>query len=291
MALDLKTYAKETRITDGAWGTELQRRGLPPGDSPELWNVENPDAVEAVARGYIEAGSEIILTNTFGANQYVLARHCQADRVPELAEAGVVISRRTAGNDAKVFASVGPTGKIVMVEEVSHEEFISVYAETASAITRAGPDAIVLETFTELEELALALQAVRQCCDLPVVASMSFTAGPDGTATVMGNQPEELVQIARDYGANAVGANCGIGPDNHVRVAIPLRVVTALPVWIKPNAGVPEIGADGKSRFPVSPEDFADYVPRLVEAGANFIGGCCGTTPGHIRALRQRLSS
>lgn len=239
---------------------------------------------------HVEANSEIILTNTFGANRYVFARHGLAQRVAELAEAGVAIMCTAVGDEAKVFASIGPTGKIVMREEVSREEFVSAYAETASAIARAEPDAIVLETFSKLEELALALQAVRQCCDLPVVASMTFTAGPDGTATVMGNRPEELVRVADDYGADAVGANCGIGPDNHVRVASLLRAATTLPVWIKPNAGVPGIGPDGKSRFPVGPKDSADYAPRFIGAGANFIGGCCGTTPDHIRALRQGLN-
>jgi len=184
MRLNLKNYASRLRITDGAWGTELERRGLPSGMAPDLWNVENPQAVEAVARGYVQAGSEVMLTNTFGTNRYALERQGASDRVEELAEAGVAISRRAARDKARVFASIGPTGKIMMMQEITRDDFASAYVETARAISRAGPAAVVLETFNELEELALALQAVKECCDLPVIACMSFTAGPDNRAPV-----------------------------------------------------------------------------------------------------------
>lgn len=289
MKLDLREYATGCRLLDGAWGTELDRQGLLSGKVPELLNAENPEAIEAVARSYVKAGSEIILTNTFGANRFILERHGASARVKELATAGVNISRKVAGTDVKVFASIGPTGKIVMMDDVSRDQLIEAYAETASAIGRAGPDAIVLETLNELEELTLALQAVKSVCQLPVVACMSFSAGKDGTTTVMGNSPGDLARAAEEYGAAAVGANCGIGPDVYLKVARRLRAATTLPIWIKPNAGVPEVAPNGKTRYPVGPEDFAAYVPQFVEAGVKFLGGCCGTTPDHIRAIKMAL--
>ena len=181
MALELKTFASQVRVIDGAWGTELQSLGLPAGAAPELWNVENPSAVEQVARSYVEAGSDIILTNTFGANRVVLAGHGAADRTTELAEAGAAISRTAAGRQAKVFASIGPTGKIIMMGEVARDEICRAFAEAAGAVARGGADAIVLETFNELDEVLLALAAVKQVSALPVVVSMTFASGPEGT--------------------------------------------------------------------------------------------------------------
>lgn len=289
MTLNLRDYAPGCHLLDGAWGTELEQQGLLSGKVPELLNAENPAAIEAIAQSYVEAGSEIILTNTFGANRFVLERHGASERVAELIVAGVNISRKAADGRAKVFASIGPTGKIVMMGEVSAEQLSEAFRETAAAIDGARPDAIVLETFAELEELKLALQAVKTVSELPVVACMTFSAGEDGTTTIMGNTPEELAAAAEEYGAAAVGANCGIGPDVYLRVAQRLGAVTNLPLWIKPNAGLPQIGSDGKTTYPLGAEEFASYAPRFLEAGVTFIGGCCGTTPAHIRAMKRAL--
>jgi len=288
MMLDLKAFASSVCVVDGAWGTELQRRGLPAGAPPELWNVENPSAVRAVASSYVEAGSEIILTNTFGANRFVLASHGAAERVAELSEAGAAISRAAAGADVKVFGSIGPTGKIVMMGEIPSDQIAAAFAEAAKAIARGGADAIVLETFNELAEVEIALKAVKEATDIPVVVSMTFSSGPDKTATMMGESPADLARMAEANGAAAIGANCGLGPDNYVMVARLLSEVTDLPVWIKPNAGMPQIVA-GKTTFPMGPKEFASYVPKIIEAGAKFIGGCCGTTPDHIRAVRAAV--
>ena len=286
MTLELKMCAERLRVIDGAWGTELQNRGLEGGLCPELWNIERPDAVEAVACGYVDAGSDVILTNTFGANRFVLDSHGAGNRAAELCNAGAAISRRAAGQNAKVFASIGPSGKIVMMGEVSSEELEMAFTEAATALTHGGAEAIVLETFNELDELEIALKAVRKATNLPVVASMTFSSGPEKTNTMMGNTPGELARLAEECGAEAVGANCGIGPEDYVRVAELLRAATRLPIWVKPNAGLPQVGPEGKTIFPMGPEEFASYVPKLIEAGANFIGGCCGTTPAHIRAIR-----
>ena len=163
------------------------------------------------------------------------------------------------------------------------------FAEAATAISHGDPDAIVLETFNELDELEIAMKAVKETTNLPIVACMTFSSGPDQTNTMMGNSPGDLARAAEELGADAIGANCGAGPDNYVKVARLLREATSLPIWIKANAGLPQVGADGTTVFPMGPEEFASYAPRLVEAGANFIGGCCGTTPEHIRAVRQAI--
>ena len=288
MPLDLRKYSSTVRVTDGAWGTELQARGLPAGASPELWNAEKPEAVEAVARSYVEAGSDIILTNTFGGNKFVLGPHGAGDHAPVLCEAGAHISRRAAGHAVKVFGSIGPTGKVVMMGEVPEDELTEAFAAAAGGLKHGDVDAIVLESFSELDEVRIAIRGVRKVTDLPLVVSMTFASGPDKTSTMMGNSPAELAKLAEAEGAEAVGANCGVGPENYVKVARLLREATDLPIWIKPNAGLPKI-VGGKTVFPMGPEEFASHVPAFIEAGANFIGGCCGTTPEHIRAVRRSV--
>jgi len=290
MTLDVASFSSTVRVLDGAWGTELQRRGLPVGSPPELWNVENPDPVRAVAAGYVQAGSDVILTNTFGANRLVLEPYGAADRIGELAEAGAAISREAAGDDARVFASIGPSGKIVMMGDVPPDDIAASFAETARAVAQGGADAIVLETFNELEEVALAVQGVRSACDLPVVISMTFDSGPDQAATMMGVSPADLAAVAVEHGAAAVGANCGVGPETLVQIVGLLREATDLPIWGKANAGLPVV-VDGQTTFPMTPEAFAGFAGPLVEAGAQFIGGCCGTTPEHIRALRAVVNA
>lgn len=287
MPFDFKTFASTVRVTDGAWGTQLQKQGLPPGSPPEIWNVSQPSAVETVAMSYVAAGSEVIITNTFGANRFVLANHGIEDRTAELAEAGARISRKaadSAGRGVQVFASIGPTGKIMMMDEASPQAIMAAFAETAEALAFGGAQALVLESFAELAELELALRAVKKATDLPVVVSMTFASGPDKTVTMMGNKPADLAAMAIREGADAVGANCGIGPESYVLVAQKLREATDLPVWIKANAGLPTVTREG-TIFPMGPADFAAVMPRLIQAGANFVGGCCGTTPEHIRQV------
>ncbi len=290
MTLDLKSFAAEVRVIDGVYGTELQRGDLlEPGGCVELLNIENSTAVETVARSYVEAGADVIMTNTLMSHRFGLAPFGIADRAAELAEAAAVISKTaTKGTDVKVFGSFGPTGKIVMMGEVSEEELRAAFSETAKALAQGGVEAIVLETFNELAEAEIALKAVKSVCNLPVIVSMAFAYGPEKSATMMGNTPADLVAMAKANGADAVGANCGVGPDDYVRVAATLRGTTSLPIWIKPNAGLPVV-ADGKTAFPMGPDEFASFVPKLIAAGANFIGGCCGCGPDHIRAIRDAI--
>ncbi|MFW6066666.1 MAG: homocysteine S-methyltransferase family protein, partial [Planctomycetota bacterium] len=238
---------------------------------------------------YLEAGAEIVETNTFGANRYVLASHGEGERTAELCEAAASISRKAAeGTSVKIFGSIGPTGKIVMTGDVSTDELMSAFTEPAEALAFGGVDAIVLETFNELDELKIALDAVKNACDLPVVTCMTFASGPEKTATMMGNKPEDLAKAAKTGGADAIGANCGAGPEHYVTVARLLAEATDMPVWIKPNAGLPEV-RDRKTYWPTGPEEFAAYVKPLVEAGTTLVGGCCGTKAEHIAAVRKAV--
>ena len=274
-------------VTDGAWGTQLQVRGLPIGECPDAWNLEHPDRVESVARAYVDAGSQVILTNTFGASRIALARHGFADRAAEINRLGVEISRRAAGDRAKVFASIGPTGKMLAMDEVSPGEVWSAFAEQAHAITAAGADAIVVETMSDLDEATLAVRtAVRT--GLPVVACMVFDSGRDGDRTIMGQKPEEVVGALEEAGASVIGSNCGRGAEQMLPICRRLRAATRLPIWIKPNAGLPVL-VEGKAVYTATPDEFVGHMRALIDAGADFVGGCCGTSPDFIRALAESV--
>ena len=190
----------------------------------------------------------------------------------------------------KVFGSFGPSGHILLTEEVTPRELSLAFAETAEALSWGLADAIVLETFNELAEARIALLAVRKACDLPVLVSMTFASGPDRTLSLMGDKPKDLAAMAQAHGAAAVGANCGLGPDAGVALVRMLRDATDLPIWIKPNAGLPQV-RQGRTIFPMGPEQFASFVPDLIAAGAKFIGGCCGCGPEHVRAIRKAVDA
>ena len=287
--MDWRKLLKERAlvVSDGAWGTEFARHGLGDAPAPELWNLEQPDAVEAVARGYVEAGSDIILTNTFGGSRLKLERAGLAERAAELNRAGVEISKRAAGDRALVLASIGPTGELLApLGERTEEEFVACFREQAEALALAGADGLVLETMADLGEAKAALRAAREARALPVVACMTFERGAQGFATMMGVTPTDAARELDAAGADLIGANCGSGIADMAEVARALRAATKRPLWIKPNAGVPEL-VDGRTVFRESPAEMAARVHELAEAGANVIGGCCGTTPEHIRCIAE----
>ncbi|MGD0537264.1 MAG: homocysteine S-methyltransferase family protein [Verrucomicrobiota bacterium] len=274
-------------VTDGAWGTELQARGLATGEFPDGWNLTHADCVAEVAQAYVAAGSRVILTNTFGANRVRLAGHALADQVVEINRRGVQISRRAAADRACVFASLGPSGKMLMTGETTEDELAAAFAEQARAVADGGVDAIVIETMSDLAEAKLALAAAK-ATGLPVVACMVFDAGKDKDRTMMGATPEQVARELTDAGADVIGANCGVGIERYVPVCRRLKAATDRPVWIKANAGLPAM-VNGRIVYQTTPEVFASHVPELVKAGASFIGGCCGTSPAFIRAVKQRL--
>ncbi len=274
-------------LTDGAWGTQLQVRGLPPGDLPDLWNLTRPELVEEVPRLYVEAGSEIVLTNTFRANRIVLREKDPSVDVRAVNRAGVEISKRAAGERAKVFASIGPSGKLLMTGDVTEDELRAAFSEQVEALAEAGADALVIETMSDLAEAKIALAAAK-ATGLFTVACMVYDSGKNKDRTMMGVTPEQAAEELAEAGADVIGANCGNGIAGYVPVCERLRAATKLPIWIKANAGVPEIRG-GEVVYTTSPEEFASHVPRLVEAGASYIGGCCGTSPDYIRAVRAVL--
>lgn len=274
-------------LTDGAWGTELQAQGLAVGEVADGWNLTHPERVEAVARGYVEAGSRIILTNTFRANRIALARHAEPEQVRRINRAGVEISRRAAAGRAHVFASIGPSGTM-MPGQADRAALSVAFAEQACAVADAGADAIVVETMADLDEARIAVAAA-VAVGLPVVACMAFGFGRNRDRTMMGVSPEQAAVELTRAGADGIGANCGIGIEESLGVCRALAA-GGHPVWIKPNAGLPEI-VDGEAVYRMTPEAFAAYVPDVVAAGASFIGGCCGTSPAFVTALRARLAA
>ena len=281
-----KWLANGVLISDGAWGTQLQARGLPAGTIPDTWNLTHPEQVEAVARAYVEAGSQVILTNTFRSNRITLEEAGLAGQLDAINRAGVEISRRAAAGKALVFASIGPTGKLLMSGEVGREEVAAAFTAQAVALAAAGADALLIETMSDLEEAGLALSAAKST-GLPVIVSFAFDSGKNKDRTMMGVTPEAAARAMESAGADAVGANCGAGIERFVPVCERLAAACSLPVWIKPNAGLPEM-QEGSVVYSTPAGVFASYLPALVEAGASFIGGCCGTTPEFIRALAAK---
>jgi 5-methyltetrahydrofolate--homocysteine methyltransferase len=275
-------------LADGAWGTELQRRGLALDQCPDLWNLQRPDAVAEVARAYVEAGSRIILTNTFRGNRVALAGYGLEDDAVAINRAGAAISRQAAGKSARVFASIGPTGKMLAAGEITPEYVAAAFEEQAAALAEGGADALLIETMSDVVEASLALAAARKT-GLPVIVSFSFDTGKHKDRTMTGITPEKAARRMAEEGADAVGANCGIGIAEYVPICSRLRATTSLPIWIKANAGLPEI-VNGQPAYRTTAEQFASHLPELIEAGANFLGGCCGTSPGFIRAAAALLA-
>lgn len=290
MALVLAEFVTEGPVlTDGAWGTEFQRRGLAPGCVADGWNLSHPERVEEVARSYVDAGSQIILTNTFRANRIALEKDPLGDRIAAINRAGVEISRRAAAGRSLVFGSIGPSGKLLLTGEVDEQALRTAFTEQAAALSEAGPDALVLETMTDLAEARIALDAALST-GLPVVVSMVFDSGRNRDRTMMGATPEQVAAELTRLGAHAIGANCGIGVETAAPICRALSSATDLPVWIKPNAGMPVL--DGRSVvYATTAEAFAAHLPEIVAAGARFVGGCCGTTPEFIAALRGETRS
>jgi len=265
-------------ITDGAWGTRLQALGLAPGETPDTWNLTHPGRVEAVARAYVEAGSQVILTNTFRANAVAMEGDLEA-----VNRAGVEISRRAAAGGPLVFASIGPTGKMLMTGEIAPEQASAAFSAQAAALAAAGADALLLETMSDIDEARLAVAAAK-ATGLPVIVSFAFDSGRNKDRTMMGATPEAVARAMVEAGADAIGANCGVGVEYASAICRRLHEACDLPIWIKPNAGLPKVeGAE--IRYATSAEFFASHDAALRQAGASFLGGCCGSTPDFIRAL------
>ncbi len=282
--------AGETIIGDGGWGALLAERGLPAGAPPERWTLERPEIIDEIARAYADAGAELITTNTFGASPMRLAQHRLGDRFDEINRRAVEIVRAAAEGRAYVSASIGPTGRLLApLGDADPAEVGRGFAEQARVLIGAGADLVCIETMTDLEEALLAVRGVRSIsADVPIMATMTFDITPRGPFTVMGVSVPQAAEALAQAGADVVGANCGAGVEEMLVVADAFLACTTVPVAIQPNAGLPVV-RDGKLAYPDTPERFAEAVAPLAARGVRILGGCCGTTPAHIRALRERV--
>jgi 5-methyltetrahydrofolate--homocysteine methyltransferase len=277
-------------LSDGAWGTFLQSKGLDPGECPEMWNITHRKDVKDIAEAYLIAGCDIIETNSFGGSRIKLSQYGFGDRVMEINQAAASISREIAGTDKHVAGSVGPTGKMLLMGDVTEEELYENFKEQSIALDKGGADIIIIETMTDLIEASLAVKAARENTKCTVIVTMTFSRDMKGEFfTMMGVSPAEMVISMKEAGAQIVGTNCGNGIRDMISIVSAIRAVdTNIPVIVQANAGLPEY-IDGKTVFRESPEMMASFIPDLLNEGVNIIGGCCGTTPEHIREMGRAL--
>ena len=274
-------------VSDGAWGTFLQQKGLKPGECPEEWNISHPDEVFDIAQKYIHAGSDMIETNSFGASRFKLEKYNLAEKTFDLNKAAAKISKRAAG-EKFVLGSIGPTGIILMMSEVSEQELYEAFKEQAFGLEAGGADAIIIETMTDLDEARIAVKAAKENTSLEVFCTMTFEKTVSGEfRSMMGVSPTEMVETIIDAGAVLIGANCGNGIAGMVGIVEEIRKAnTEIPILVHANAGMP-VYQDGETVFPETPDEMAALVPEIIAAGANVVGGCCGTTPEHISRVRK----
>ncbi|QGG48448.1 homocysteine S-methyltransferase family protein [Heliorestis convoluta] len=276
------------KIFDGAMGTMLQEAGLQPGQCPEKMNIDQPEAVTAIHRLYVEKGAQILETNTFGANRIKLAHYGLSDQVEALCTGAVQAARAACGPTTEVAGSVGSTGKLIApLGDLTFDEAVEVFREQIGALDRAGVDYIIIETIIDIQEMRAALLAAKEVTTKPVICQLTF--GSDGR-TVTGTDPQTAAILLEAMGADVIGANCSLGPAQLLPLIETLARSTSKPISIQPNAGMPVL-IEGKTVFPMKAEEFASWAPKLAAAGATYIGGCCGTTPEHIEAVQKALQN
>ena len=283
-----KLKEKEILVSDGAWGTFLFEKGLRIGECPEQWNLINPEAVLEIAQSYINAGPDIISTNSFGASRVKLKQYNLEDYTVDINITAAKISREAAGNDKLVFGSIGPTGKFLITGEITVDELFHCFKEQSEALLKGGVDAILLETFYDMEEAKTAIDAIKKSTHLDVICSFTYDRQPDNSyKTLMGNTPSEITNALLNTGIEVIGSNCGSGFKNMLDIAKEIRTVNNnIPLLIQANAGLPRIEGD-KITYNETPEFISPLIERLISSGVNIIGGCCGTTPEHIKTIRR----
>jgi len=283
--------AGKTLVSDGAWGTLLQQKGMQPGECPEEWNITHAKDVFDIAKSYIESGADMIETNSFGGTIFKVSKYGLGDKVFELNKAAAEISRLAAG-DKFVLGSVGPTGKILMMGDVTEDELYEAFKTQVMGLEAGGVDAIMIETMTDLDEARLAIKAAKENTKCEVFCTMTFEKTVNGEfRSMMGIAPTDMVNTLIDAGAELIGANCGNGIADMIGIVEEIRKANPdIPVLVHANAGMP-IYQDGETVFPETPNEMAELVPKIINAGANIIGGCCGTTPDHICKVREMVDS
>jgi len=275
-------------VSDGAWGTFLYQKGLNAGECPDEWSLTRYNVVKDIAQSYIDAGADMVETNSFGANRFKLQHFGLGAKVTEINEAAARASREAAGNDKYVIASIGPTGKILLMGDVTEEDLYDCFREQAVALEKGGADAVCIETMSDIEEAVLAIKASKENTGLEVIATFTFDRTLIGNyRTMMGISPSDAIRAAVNAGADITGTNCGNGMERMIDIVREIR--SEFPdtfIIVHANAGLP-IHMNGADIFPETPEIMASYIPELLEAGANIVGGCCGTTPEHIKAIKE----
>jgi 5-methyltetrahydrofolate--homocysteine methyltransferase len=279
-------------LGDGAMGTQLMFAGLEQGNCGEAWNLTYPERVLTIQRRYVEAGSDCLITNTFGGSRIMLTRHSEANHVVEVNKAAVAIARQAFGNKpGYVLGDIGPFGGLLKpFGEFTEDQVRSAFEEQAGALVDGGADAIIIETQTSLEELLIGIQAAQTAGARCIIGSMAYDVTLDGTTfrTMMGVEPERAAEFMEEHGAHIVALNCGTGMEmERARDAVErYKAVTSLPVMVQPNAGKPQL-INMKVVYDETPEQMVKDLPALLESGANIIGSCCGSTPDHIHAFRK----
>jgi 5-methyltetrahydrofolate--homocysteine methyltransferase len=279
-------------VSDGAWGTFLYKKGLQPGECPELWCLNRFDDVKDIAKSYIQAGADMVETNSFGGTCYKFDRFGLESKVSEINEAAAKASRAAAGDNHWVIASIGPTGKLLVTEEVTEQELYDAFKVQAIALEKGGADAVCIETMSDKEEAALAIKATKENTKLEIICTFTFEKTKRGDyRTMMGVSPVAAAEAAIEAGADIIGANCGNGMERMIEIVTEMRAAfPEIPILVHANAGLP-VNVNGVDTFPETPAMMAAYVSDLVKAGANIIGGCCGTTPDHIKAMKAAVEA
>ena len=279
-------------VGDGAWGTQLMQRGLPEGQPPEWFALERPGTIEEVARLYVEAGADLVTTDTFGGTSFRLKLHGLDGERDRINRQAVEAVKRAVAGRALVSASVGPSGQLLEpFGDTSPDAVESAFAEQIASLAAAGADVLCIETMGDLTEATRAVKAAKAMAPgVPVMATMTFEPTPRGYFTVMGVSVEKAVAGLEEAGADVVGSNCGTGIGDMVEIARRMVGVARRPVLVQPNAGLPA-SRDGQVIYDETPETFAARVPELLELGVAIVGGCCGTTPDHTRAIRRAVDA
>jgi len=271
-------------VSDGAWGTFLQTEGLQSGECPEEWNISHPDVVQAIAKSYIDAGSDMVETNTFGGSRHKLNMFGLGDRTYELNKAGATLSRKAAGDDKYVIGSIGPSGTILMMGEITEDQLYDDFLEQVKGLADGGVDAFCIETFSALDEAQLAIEAAKTT-GLPIICTFTFENG----FSMMGVTPEAYTEKMLELGVDVLGTNCGNGLEGMVDYVKAIRSVAPKePILIHANAGLP-IMQGSETVYPETPEHMAEHVEAIIEAGACIVGGCCGTGPEHIKRMCEKV--
>lgn len=279
-------------LLDGAMGTELITRRIEVGTCNDYLNIDSPDIVFDIHQSYLQAGSDAVLTNTFGANKYALGRHGFSEEAVKINTAAAQIARRAAGEEGYVLGDIGPSGDFLEpLGTLKLNELKDAFAEQADALLAGGVDGFIIETMTAADEMTIAIEVIKSVCDLPVFVSLAYDPAGDGFKTMMGVDPATAVERVAPLGVDAIGFNCGtLNMEQYVKLAelCASEIGGEVALLAEPNAGRPEL-VDGKAVYKVSPEEFAAAAEKIHSAGINIIGGCCGAGPAHIEAVAKRL--